>query len=247
MFYGRCFIYLYKGRRDFLSEKNVETEVKLIINDADMAKLMEHDIITSKALEGSHQNLHLVSTYYDTKSMFLKKNRVAYRVRKTEEAEDGSDILSSSYEATIKIDKKISGEMSSRYEFNVPVSGMDADVSVFEASELPLDLTEICGEEKPQPLFTVEVTREVLLLRITEKTLVELAIDKGLIYPGREEDYRGKVENIPVDHINEVELELKSGEIEDLMDYVEKMRGLVTVQGESRSKFVRGLALLQDK
>lgn len=228
-----------------MSDKNVETEVKLIISDADMAKLMSHDIFKSKALEGSHQILHLVSTYCDTENMLLKKNRVAYRVRKTEEIGEDSNTLSTSYEATVKIDKKISGEMSSRYEFNVPVKDMKADVSVFDATDIPFSLTEICGEEKPQPLFTVEVTREVLLLKITDKTLVELAIDKGLIYPGREEDYTGDVSKISVDHINEVELELKSGEIQDLSDYVDEMRKLVTVQGESRSKFVRGLTLLK--
>lgn len=84
-----------------------------------------------------------------------------------------------------------------------------------------------------QKLFSVRVERDLRLLQITKDTLVEMSIDEGYISAG------GKKETI-----YEVELELKSGSLGDLLDYTTKLSAVVPVFSESRSKYARGMALL---
>ena len=62
----------------------------------------------------------------------------------------------------------------------------------------------------------------------------ELAIDKGAIHCGEKSD-----------SIDEVEIELLEGEVQALLELKERIAAAVTLRAEERSKFARGLALLQ--
>ena len=98
---------------------------------------------------------------------------------------------------------------------------------------MQVDFTDILGTAQIEKLFTVRVKRELRLLQITKETVVEMAIDQGFISAG------GKKETI-----DEVELELKEGSLADLLAYTAKIAAEVPVFTESRSKYARGLALL---
>ena len=84
-------------------------------------------------------------------------------------------------------------------------------------------------------LFTVDVERITYILDYAG-AVIELAIDKGAIYCGEKSD-----------SIDEVEFELMSGTVDALLELKERIASQVELRAEERSKFARGLALLQAK
>lgn len=203
-------------------QKNVEIELKLLLSKSDLEKLLASDLVKSVVRAGSEKQRNLVSSYYDTADLALKKNGIAYRVR---DKGDGT------FEATIKTDKKSSSGLSERLELNLPLTENAAVLEGFAELGLGYELTDLApnGVEK---LFTVDVVRTTYLLDL-DGAVVELAIDNGKILAAGGEDT-----------IDEVELELVEGKVEAMLLFAEQMAKLVPVHREERSKFARGLALI---
>ena len=204
-------------------EKNVETEIKLLISKKDVKALTASSLVAKKTKKGSHKTVKLVNTYFDTRDLLLRQAGIAYRVRQN----------GKKYEATVKMSRTDAGGLSARQEYSVPVKNAKPNLSVFADSGLQVDFDAILGTAQIEKLFTVRVKRELRLLQVTKETLVEMAIDQGFISAG------GKKETI-----DEVELELKEGSLADLLAYTAKIAAEVPVFTESRSKYARGLALL---
>ena len=204
-------------------EKNVETEIKLLIAKKDVKTLTASSLVAKKTKKGSHKTVKLVNIYFDTRDLLLRQAGIAYRVRQN----------GKKYEATVKMSRTDAGGLSARQEYNVPVKNAKPDLSVFADSGLQVDFDAILGTAQIEKLFTVRVKRELRLLQVTKETLVEMAIDQGFISAG------GKKETI-----DEVELELKEGSLADLLEYTARIAAMAPVFTESRSKYARGLALL---
>ena len=204
-------------------QNNIETEIKLLIAKKDVKTLTALPLVAKKTKKGSHKTVKLVNIYYDTRDLLLQKAGIAYRVRQN----------GKKYEATIKLRQTDAGGLSARREFNVPVKNAKPDLTVFNESGVQVDFDGLLGTAQVEKLFTVRVKRELRLLQVTKDTLVEMAIDQGFISAG------GKKETI-----DEVELELKEGSLADLLAYTAKIAAEVPVFTESRSKYFRGLALL---
>lgn len=202
--------------------KNVEIELKLLLDKDDLEKLLASELLKSVVREGSEKKRNLVSNYYDTAGLALKQHGIAYRVR---DKGDGT------FEATIKTDKKSSGGLSERLELNLPLTENVAVLEGFAELGLGYELTELApnGVKK---LFAVDVVRTTYILDL-DGAVAELAIDKGKIFANGNEDA-----------IDEVELELVDGKVEAMLNFAEQMAKLVTVRTEKRSKFARGLALI---
>ena len=84
-------------------------------------------------------------------------------------------------------------------------------------------------------MFTVDVERITYILDYAG-AVIELAIDKGAIHCSEKSD-----------SIDEVEFELMSGTVDVLLELRERIASQVELRAEERSKFARGLALLQAK
>lgn len=204
-------------------QNNVETEIKLLIAKKDVKALLASSLIAKRTKKGSHKTLKLVNIYYDTRDLLLRQAGIAYRVRQNGKR----------YEATIKLGKSEAGGLSARQEYNVTVKNVKPDLSVFNDSGIQMDFDALLGTAQIEKLFTVRVKREIRLLQVTKETVLEMAIDQGFISAG------GRKETI-----DEVELELKEGSLADLLAYTAKIATEVPVFTESRSKYARGLALL---
>ena len=204
-------------------EKNTETEIKLLIAKKNVKALVASPLVAKKTKKGSHKTVKLVNIYFDTRDLLLHQAGIAYRVRQN----------GKKYEATVKLGRSEAGGLSARQEYNVAVKNAKPNLSVFAESGLQVDFADILGTAQIEKLFTVRVKRELRLLQITKETVVEMAIDQGFISAG------GKKETI-----DEVELELKEGSLADLLAYTAKIAAEVPVFTESRSKYARGLALL---
>ena len=203
--------------------KNTEIELKLLLSKEDLERLLTLDFMVQAVREGSRRVRHLVSTYYDTQELTLKEHGIAYRVR---DKGDGS------FEATVKTQKQSAGGLSERLELNLPMAEAQPVLDGFAALGLGFDLSELapCGV---QALFTVDVQRITYILDYAG-AVCELAIDKGAIRCGDKSD-----------SIDEVEIELLEGEVQALLELKERIAAAVTLRAEERSKFARGLALLQ--
>ena len=203
--------------------KNTEIELKLLLSKEDLERLLTLDFMVQAIREGSRKVRHLVSTYYDTQELTLKEHGIAYRVR------DNGD---GSFEATVKTQKQSAGGLSERLELNLPLAEAQPVLDGFAALGLGFELSELapCGV---QPLFTVDVQRITYILDYAG-AVCELAIDKGAIRCGEKSD-----------SIDEVEIELLEGEVQALLELKERIAAAVTLRAEERSKFARGLALLQ--
>lgn len=203
--------------------KNTEIELKLLLSKEDLERLLTLDFMVQAVREGSRKVRHLVSTYYDTQELTLKEHGIAYRVR---DKGDGS------FEATVKTQKQSAGGLSERLELNLPLAEAQPVLDGFAALGLGFELSELapCGV---QALFTVDVQRITYILDYAG-AVCELAIDKGAIRCGEKRD-----------SIDEVEIELLEGEVQALLELKERIAAAVTLRAEERSKFARGLALLQ--
>lgn len=203
--------------------KNTEIELKLLLSKEDLEKLLTLDFMVQAIREGSRRVRHLVSTYYDTQELTLKEHGIAYRVR---DKGDGS------FEATVKTQKQSAGGLSERLELNLPLAEAQPVLDGFAALGLGFELSELapCGV---QALFTVDIERITYILDYAG-AVCELAIDKGAIRCGEKSD-----------SIDEVEIELLEGEVQALLELKERIAAAVTLRAEERSKFARGLALLQ--
>ena len=203
--------------------KNTEIELKLLLSKEDLERLLTLDFMVQAVREGSRKVRHLVSTYYDTQELTLKEHGIAYRVR---DKGDGS------FEATVKTQKQSAGDLSERLELNLPLAEAQPVLDGFAALGLGFELSELapCGV---QALFTVDVQRITYILDYAG-AVCELAIDKGAIRCGEKSD-----------SIDEVEIELLEGEVQALLELKERIAAAVTLRAEERSKFARGLALLQ--
>lgn len=203
--------------------KNTEIELKLLLSKEDLERLLTLDFMVQAIREGSRRVRHLVSTYYDTQELTLKEHGIAYRVR---DKGDGS------FEATVKTQKQSAGGLSERLELNLPLAEAQPALDGFAALGLGFELSELapCGV---QALFTVDVQRITYILDYAG-AVCELAIDKGAIRCGEKSD-----------SIDEVEIELLEGEVQALLELKERIAAAVTLRAEERSKFARGLALLQ--
>ena len=204
-------------------EKNTEIELKLLLSKEDLERLLTLDFMVQAIREGSRKVRHLVSTYYDTQELTLKEHGIAYRVR---DKGDGS------FEATVKTQKQSAGGLSERLELNLPLAEAQPVLDGFAALGLGFELSELapCGV---QALFTVDVQRITYILDYAG-AVCELAIDKGAIRCGEKSD-----------SIDEMEIELLEGEVQALLELKERIAAAVTLRAEERSKFARGLALLQ--
>lgn len=204
--------------------KNTEIELKLLLSKEDLERLLTLDFMVQAVREGSRKVRHLVSTYYDTQELTLKEHGIAYRVR---DKGDGS------FEATVKTQKQSAGGLSERLELNLPLAEAQPALDGFAALGLGFELSELapCGV---QALFTVDVQRITYILDYAG-AVCELAIDKGAIRCGEKSD-----------SIDEVEIELLEGEVQALLKLKERIAAAVTLRAEERSKFARGLALLQE-
>ena len=205
--------------------KNTEIELKLLLSKEDLERLLTLDFMVQAVREGSRKVRHLVSTYYDTQELTLKEHGIAYRVR---DKGDGS------FEATVKTQKQSAGGLSERLELNLPLAEAIPELNGFAALGLGYELSEL-APAGVRALFTVDVERITYILDYAG-AVIELAIDKGAIHCGEKSD-----------SIDEVEFELMSGTVDALLELKERIASQVELRAEERSKFARGLALLQTK
>lgn len=204
---------------------NLELEIKLALPDIGLFDIILHDPHILNLAQGNvAETKNFEALYYDTANFSLQHQSMSYRVRR-----EGLDWV-----ATLKSDRGSGGGLTSREEWNEKVQGPDTLNLAFAGTHAGERLNQAIGQEKLQVLFTTVFVRTTLLLQTNGGTVVELALDKGTVWSG--------ISGTP---ICELELELKTGQVSELLELAAWIAAKWHLLPENLSKYARGLLLLQ--
>lgn len=203
----------------------MEIELKLLIAAADVARLRALPLLAQLTATPAHTET-LLSTYFDTPQLHLKQHRSALRVRKSAQQ----------WIQTFKGGGRVEAGLHQRHEWECPVSGPQIELaSLLAQIDNPaaadiLALPDLM--QQLQPVFTTDFERTTWMLQLPQQTVVELALDQGVVSAGQ-----ARAE------ISEIELELKSGQLQVLLDFAQTLKQLLSLQPSNISKAQRGFAL----
>lgn len=208
----------------------MEIELKYHIDNEELANsIFEAEEILAITDENSDESILMRAAYFDTEDKRLSRELMAFRIRR-----EGSKLV-----ATLKWNGQSEDGMHVREEINVPVQDEsrleNPDIDVFLETPMYDSLKHIIGSRTLHKVIEVDVIRRQARLD-TGKSICELSYDKGKVFAGDKEGI-----------ISELELELYSGDRDDMEALGEKIAqsyGLIT---ENRSKFRQGLELLEEK
>ncbi|WP_085246638.1 CYTH domain-containing protein [Gilliamella mensalis] len=214
-----------------------EIELKFEINNADITALQHYlnqwahsDELEFAAIsqqKRTFSQLTLCNTYYDTADYYLRHHGCGLRVRAS------NDSTTTHFEITLKRDKKTIAGLHERAEFNVDLLNSEPDLAVLPYSALP----DNCDIERLQqdllPLFSTDFKRQVWLISFASSE-IEVALDQGKI----NSNGKNKI-------IQEVELELKQGNKQDLLNFALELSRF-HLHLFSQSKAARGYFLLEN-
>ena len=192
-----------------------EIEIKLAISDQAFNELEEH-LKNFTCL--AHKKQFLSNTYYDYPDHFLAKQKMGLRIRQ----EDQELTL------TLKTNGEVVGGLHSRPEYNLPLTEKETPTNaqlreLYSFEQLPSSTL--------QPIFSTDFNRTFWLVEF-QQSKIEVAFDQGKIIAGESEQ-----------PICEIEFELKSGNVQDLFDFVETLPFERDIYFSSASKAKRGYCL----
>jgi len=203
----------------------MEIELKYKVPTPEIADdIWKDKLFCSVEEDDSREEMCFLAKYFDTPDCDLAKNDIAYRVRK-----EGSKLV-----AALKWAGRSEGALHTRQELNVPVCDEKPDPAVFRESDVGQDLLNIIGDKPVYSMMEMRFHRR--RFRIDTGTgIFEMSVDEGVIVtPYGEEP------------ISEVELELFSGEQEELEKLGKKLCDEYKLEKEEKSKYARGIKMLKE-
>lgn len=219
----------------------METELKLKLIDPDTAEdLFEHDWVNGLLMPGSRRQLKMHSLYYDTVDSDLNKRMATLRVR----MENDRRVM------TVKLGEKSATSLHQRLEWNLIMDDetWDPDLEDGFDAQAFLKFAVSDGDPDDELQDILEIIDEKPLVLICEAhfsriawdigygdTLMELALDDGYLKGGNFEE-----------RLLELELELKEGDVRDLLELGESLQEHLPLVPEHKSKYARCLALLEN-
>ena len=192
-----------------------EIEIKLAVSDQAFNELQEH-LKNFTCLV--HKKQFLSNTYYDYPDHFLAKQKMGLRIRQ----EDQKLTL------TLKTNGEVIGGLHSRPEYNLSLTEKETPTNaqlreLYSFEQLPSSTL--------QPIFSTDFNRTFWFVEF-QQSKIEVAFDQGKIISGESEQ-----------PICEIEFELKSGNVQDLFDFVETLPFERDIYFSSASKAKRGYLL----
>ncbi len=198
-----------------------EIELKyLIINDNVVEKV-------TKLLNSNHYNYQfsqhtLTNTYFDSVDLSLRKIEMGLRVRHDQE----------STEQTIKTSGKVVAGLHQRPEYNVTIEDEQPQLTLFPQDIWPDNINIEQLQAQLIPLFSTDFVRSRWLINNTNGSQIELVFDLGKITSGQQSE-----------DICELELELLSGNTNDLFALAKLFAQQLALRPGIKSKAARGYQL----
>lgn len=204
----------------------MEIELKYLFDDeASKDAIFNDKYILKVKDEGSETVTPMRAVYLDTQEGALRKKEMAFRVRHEY----------SKYVATLKWGGSAEEGLHVRGELNVPVDEgfLEAPtLEVFKGSEIYDEISDIVGNGKLAPVMEMNYVRREIRLD-TGLSIDVLSVDEGEI----------KTTNGTLP-ILELEIELYTGDKDDMIALGRKLEEKYHLKRGNRSKYQRGLELL---
>lgn len=209
---------------------DTEIELKYLVSDDNIAEKVSQ-LITDLNLDveqSSQATKVLTNHYFDTPDLSLRKQDIGLRIRSNGTA----------LEQTIKTAGKVVGGLHQRPEYNVAIDQHFPNLSLFPShiwssehivEDLQTDLIS---------LFSTDFTRQIWLITLTNGAKIELVYDSGSVSSQASGELKSEA-------IAEIELELVTGEVEDLLTFAHQLLSRVKVRPGIHSKAARGYRLAQ--
>jgi triphosphatase len=197
-----------------------EIELKLAAAQGDLPALKY--ALDAMRKRGSTTTSLLLSTYYDSPDLQLRRHNITLRVRE----QDGQHIQ------TVKTGEFLGQDLVARGEWEDIIGGDRPDLDTPKTGRL---LKGKVHKGELRPLFKTVIWRTVIELEPRPMTQIEAAIDEGEI--------RG-IEGGAAEPISEIELELKNGDRAAIYEVALRLLDAAPLRIETRSKAQRGYALV---
>jgi triphosphatase len=213
----------------------LETELKLRFSSREkMMSLLDEEWFSSILLPNSEKTEYYDTKYYDTEDQVLRSMQTSIRVR---------EIRDSDYIHTVKIGGSSHDGLHQRYEWNLETTDDQFDVDQFLQNAVsdgdPSDvLLNVMQRIAGFTLFSqcrTSFERNLSLAGFGD-SLVEICFDYGTLYA-----------NDLQDSICEMEIELKQGDVRDVLALGEEIVHHSDAVRDNRGKYARCLALLDEK
>lgn len=203
----------------------MEIELKYNIPDKETADaIWENELFADMEEADTRETLNIDAKYFDTESFDLARNEVAYRIRR-----EGDHLV-----AALKWKGHTEDGLHVREELNVPVDDDTPDLDVFHQSSVGSEVCELAKDMELQSIVQTSCTRR--RFRIDTGTgIFEFSIDSGEIYT-----------KYGVQPISEVEIELFTGETEELLAIGRTLQEKYGLTEENRSKYYRGVRMIEE-
>ncbi|MFN3790855.1 CHAD domain-containing protein [Massilia sp.] len=209
----------------------MQTELKLKLATADVARMREHPLLAKLATAEPREH-DLIDTYYDTPALDFWRVGMTLRVRRDGDAWTQT-VKTVSSGSTMLRER---GEWESRLEGELPdPADVARQVKPQRLRAILLD-SSITGQL--QPMFTNTTHRASWDIILPGGQLVECALDSGSIAANG---------NGRSAQIGELELELKRGNPTRLFELALQLHQDIPLEVANDSKAARGYALLQDE
>jgi triphosphatase len=202
---------------------NKETEIKLRVSRATLTALRDHPLLKKRNKSGWEQH-ELFNQYFDTPERDLATAKVALRLRR-----DGDQVIQ-----TLKTRGQSVAGLSERNEWDWNLTKAKLDLKKLDDSCWPAALAEL-DKKQLQPIFTTDFVRqraEIAWGRGKARVVIEAALDLGKVIAGEGEE-----------EICELELELRQGEPEALLELAAELAADLALMPCDISKAERGYRL----
>ena len=150
-----------------------EIELKLEVPEDALARLTRSPVVRTTQV-GTRRPVNLISVYYDTDTLKLRKHGLTLRVRR----------VGRRYVQTIKQNSASHSALTDRSEWEHDVSGGKPDFALARDTGLGSILTKKL-QAKLKPIFETRVRRKIYPLR-SGGSEIELTIDKGMVGAGQQ-------------------------------------------------------------
>lgn len=208
-----------------------EIELKYLISanheDKDLVVDKITAMLNAQNITFTLDKKQLINNYYDNEGLALRKMDVGLRIRG----------VNQKYEQTVKTAGKVVGCMHQRPEYNVDLEDNHLNLSLFPEHIWPENVDVVALQKSLQVIFNTDFSRQTWLIT-QENSVIELALDRGEIFTSPD------VETLA---INEVEIELVSGDEKALFSLAEQLMTIIKMEPGELSKAARGYALYHQR
>lgn len=199
----------------------LEIELKLRIALQDYAVLINHPVLNAANTSRPFTE-QLVSTYFDTPDQQLRQNGYALRIRESQ----------GRFIQTVKSAGIHQDDLHYRHEWEYDIDTLKPDINLIEDNTLKNSLKNLIQGKRLVQFFKTEFERVTWEIKWTDGSIVEVVLDTGQVTTTK-----------TTSPINEIELELKAGNVGRLYEIADSLKQTIPLTIENRSKAEQGYAL----